>query len=112
MENSSEQKGKLYYSISEVAKMFNVNASLLRFWEKEFDLQLKKNGKGNRQYTQSDLKKIELIHHLVKEKGMTLQGAKNHMDKNPDSLGRDQEVVSVLKELRTFLVNVRKELDQ
>ena len=71
---------KLYYSIGEVSKAFKVNASLIRFWEKEFtDLNPKKNSKGTRRYSSVDIEKLQIIHHLVKEKGMTLQGAKKHL---------------------------------
>jgi DNA-binding transcriptional MerR regulator len=69
---------KLYYSIGEVADMFEVNASLIRFWEKEFpQLQPRKNNRGNRVYSKKDLELFKKIHHLVKEKGFTLEGAKN-----------------------------------
>ena len=69
---------KLYYSIGEVATMFNVNTSLIRFWEKEFpQLQPRKNSRGNRVYSKKDLELFKKIHHLVKEKGFTLEGAKN-----------------------------------
>ena len=79
------QLTKLYYSIGEVADMFNVNASLIRFWEKEFSgIQLKKNKKGNRIFTPKDIIKIDTIYSLVKEKGYTLEGAKKALkDFNP-----------------------------
>ena len=71
---------KRYYSIGEIAQAFNVNTSLIRFWEKEFDiLKPKKNAKGNRLFTPEDLKNLKLIYHLVKEKGYTLDGAKQHL---------------------------------
>ncbi len=74
---------KLYYSIGEVAVAFSVNTSLIRFWEKEFDvLQPKKNAKGNRKFTPKDIKNLELIYHLVKERGFTLEGAKTHLKEN------------------------------
>lgn len=73
---------KLYYSIGEVSKMFNVNTSLIRFWEKEFDIiKPKKNKKGNRFFTKQDINNIQLIYHLVKDKGMTLSGAKRSCGK-------------------------------
>ena len=73
---------KLYYSIGEIAKYFDVNASLVRFWEKEFEiLKPKKNKKGNRLFTQEDLKNLKVIYHLVKVKGYTLQGAKERLKK-------------------------------
>lgn len=71
---------KLYYSIGEVAKIFDVNASLLRFWEKEFDIiRPKKNKKGDRLFTQEDISNFRTIFHLVKERGYTLQGAKEKL---------------------------------
>ena len=71
---------KLYYGIGEVARAFNVNTSLIRFWEKEFDvIQPKKNAKGNRKFTPQDIKNLEFIYHLVKERGFTLEGAKTHL---------------------------------
>ena len=74
---------KLYYSIGEVAEAFKVNTSLIRFWEKEFDvLQPKKNAKGNRKFTPKDIKNLELIYHLVKQRGSTLEGAKTHLKEN------------------------------
>lgn len=70
---------KIFYSISEVSEMLQVNPSLLRFWEKEFDtLKPRKNKKGNRLFTKEDIEQIKLIHHLVKEKGMTIQGARKN----------------------------------
>ena len=71
---------KRYYSIGEVAKAFGVNTSLLRFWEKEFDqIKPKKKQSGIRKYTQEDVKSIQLIYHLVKEKGLTIEGAKKQL---------------------------------
>jgi len=71
---------KRYYSIGEIAKAFHVNTSLIRFWEKEFDiLKPKKNAKGNRMFTPEDLKNLKTIYHLVKEKGFTLEGAKDFL---------------------------------
>ena len=80
MAYNPEKELKLYYSISEVAKMFDVNESLLRFWEKEFPIiKPKKNAKGTRQYRKEDIENIRLIYHLVKEKGMTLLGARQKL---------------------------------
>jgi DNA-binding transcriptional MerR regulator len=74
---------KRYYSIGELAKAFQVNTSLLRFWEGEFDiLKPKKNAKGNRMFTPEDLKNLQIIYHLVKERGFTLEGAKLHLKEN------------------------------
>ena len=74
---------KLFYTIGETAKMFNVNVSLIRFWEKEFSvLKPKKNKKGNRLFTPKDIKNIEIIHHLLKERGFTITGAKKKLNEN------------------------------
>ncbi len=76
----TEESLKLYYTIGEVADMFGVNTSLIRFWEKEFDvIKPHKNKKGNRQFTKTDIDNFHLIFHLVKEKGMTLKGIKEEL---------------------------------
>ncbi len=102
---------KLYYSIGEVAKIFHVNASLIRFWESEFDiLQPKKNRKGNRLFTQEDINHLKIIHHLVKEKGYTLQGAKEEMKKRPNDLRDNQKVIDSLNNLKNFLLEIKDQL--
>ena len=81
----TEESLKLYYSIGEVAEMFGVNTSLIRFWEKEFDvINPHKNKKGNRQFTKADVDNFHLIYHLVKEKGMTLKGAQQQPKNRKD----------------------------
>ena len=77
------QLDKPYYSITETAKMFNVNASLLRYWEKEFS-QIKpyKNKKGDRYFTQKDIEVIQTIYNLTKVQGYTLQGAKDELKRS------------------------------
>ena len=81
----AEESLKLYYSIGEVADMFGVNTSLIRFWEKEFDvIKPHKNKKGNRQFTKADVDNFHLIYHLVKEKGMTLKGAQQQLKNRKD----------------------------
>ena len=103
---------KLYYSISEVARMFNVNESLLRYWEKEFPIISPKKAGGNiRQYRKEDIENIRLVYHLVKEKGMTLQGAKQRLKVNKEKTAQMAEVVTRLKEIREELVKLRKSLD-
>ena len=98
---------KIYYSISEVAAMFDVNASLIRFWEKEFDiLQPTKNKKGNRLFTQEDVENIYLIYHLVKERGFTLEGARNQLSQNYDEVQRRAQVSQSLSSIRGFLVEI------
>ena len=102
---------KVYYSIGEVAKAFDVNVSLIRFWEREFDiLQPKKNRKGNRMFTQSDFDNLRIIYHLVKERGFTLDGAKNKLKENKEDTVNTVEIVSRLKEIRSFLVDLSEEL--
>lgn len=102
---------KLYYSIGEVAEMFNVNTSLIRFWEKEFDIiKPHKNKKGNRLFTPADVENFHLIYHLVKEKGMTLKGAQKKLEENRDDTINNFEVISKLKEMRTMLIEIKENL--
>jgi DNA-binding transcriptional MerR regulator len=104
---------KLYYSIKEVAGMLNVNESLLRFWEKEFpQIAPKKAGRGIRQYRKDDVETIKLIYHLVKEKGMTLAGARQRLMHNKEATTRNFEVINRLKEIKEELLSIRKELDR
>lgn len=103
---------KLYHSIGEVAKMFDVNESLLRYWEKEFPIISPKKAGGNiRQYRKEDIENIRLVYHLVKEKGMTLQGAKQKLKMNKETTIRTTEIIDRLKLIREELVSMRKELD-
>ncbi len=102
---------KLYYSIGEVAKMFDVNPSLIRFWEKEFDIiKPKKNKKGNRFFTKEDIDNFHLIYHLVKEKGMTLKGAQLKMKENKSGTTNNFEVVKSLKEIKELLLEIKDNL--
>lgn len=104
---------KLYYTISEVADIFGVNASLIRFWEKEFDiLKPHKNKKGNRLFTKSDIDNIRIIYHLVKEKGYTLQGAKEKLKAGHTVTVATAETVNALNRLKTFLLSLKAELDE
>ena len=103
---------KMYYSISEVARMFDVNESLLRYWEKEFPIISPKKAGGNiRQYRKEDIENVRLVYHLVKEKGMTLQGAKMRLKQNKGKAVQTTEVVNRLKEIREELARLRKSLD-
>lgn len=103
---------KLYYSISEVAQMFDVNESLLRFWEKEFpQLSPKKGSRGVRQYRKEDIETVKLIYHLVKERGMTLLGARQRMKDNKENTLRNFEIVERLKAVREELLSMKKALD-
>jgi DNA-binding transcriptional MerR regulator len=102
---------KLYYSIGEVANMFDVNTSLIRFWEKEFDIiKPHKNKKGNRFFTKQDINNIQLIHHLVKEKGMTLNGAKKKLKENRDDTAKNFEVIKSLNEIKNLLLQIKDNL--
>lgn len=102
---------KRYYSIGELAKAFNVNASLLRFWDKEFDiLKPRKNAKGNRMFTPEDVKNIQLIFHLVKERGFTLEGAKIHLKEGQKKTLDKFEIISKLEGIKAQLLNIKGEL--
>lgn len=107
-----ETPEKLFYSISEVAEMFKVNASLIRFWEKEFDfLKPRKTAKGNRTYTKKDIENIKLVYHLVKEKGFTLQGAKEKLKQKPaQEINKNLEAIESLNKLKSFLVELKNQL--
>ena len=102
---------RLFYKIGEVADMFSVNVSLIRFWEKEFDiLKPKKNKKGNRLFTKKDVDNMNIIFHLVKERGFTLEGAKQKLKENKEDTIDNIEIVNHLKDIRGFLVRLREEL--
>lgn len=102
---------KIFYSIGEVAEMFNVNTSLIRFWEKEFDIiKPKKNKKGNRLFTKEDLDNFHIIYHLVKEKGMTLKGAQKKMKENREDTENNFEVIQSLTSIKELLLEIRDEL--
>jgi DNA-binding transcriptional MerR regulator len=102
---------KLYYSIGEVAEMFKVNASLIRFWEKEFEvIKPKKNKKGNRFFTIQDIDNIRLIYHLVKEKGLTLNGAKKKLKDNREDTNNNYEVVKTLTQIKTMLLEIKESM--
>ncbi len=97
--------------MGEVSEMFDVNPSLIRFWEQKFDiLKPDKNKKGNRLFTPTDVENLKLIYHLVKEEGMTLAGAQKRIKQNPEGLKRDMEIVDRLQRLKTLLLEVRQEL--
>jgi len=102
---------KIYYSIGEVAAMFNVNKSLIRFWEKEFIIiKPKKNKKGNRYFTEKDINNFKIIFHLVKERGYTLDGAKKKLRENKEGTIKNVEIVNQLKDVRAQLVAIREVL--
>ncbi len=100
---------KLYYSISEVADMFSVNNSLIRFWEKEFDIiRPKKNKKGNRMFTKEDIENFRVIYHLVKERGFTLQGAQQKLKENKSDTVNKVEVIHRLGKVKEFLLDLKE----
>jgi len=102
---------KLYFSIGEVSEMFNVAPSLIRFWESEFEIiKPKKNRKGNRQFTKEDIDNVRTIYHLVKEKGFTLQGAKEMLRNDSQSVKDKMEMMDSLKRVRSFMVELRERL--
>lgn len=109
---NTDKNLKLYYSIGEVAEMFGVNESLLRFWEREFpQLNPKKAGRGIRQYRKEDIETLKLIYYLVKERGMTLPGARQRMKDRRESTLRNFETVERLKAIREELIGMRDALD-
>ncbi len=102
---------KRYYGIGEVARAFNVNTSLIRFWEKEFDvLQPKKNAKGNRKFTPKDIKNLQLIYHLVKERGFTLEGAKTHLKEERHKTLSNFEIIQKLETVKAELLKIKEQL--
>ena len=104
---------KLLYSMGEVTEMFDVNASLIRYWESKFDcIKPHKNKKGNRMFTPSDVENLKLIYHLVKEKGMTLEGANMAMKRRGKSVKRDVSILERLQNIRAMLLDVRDSLGE
>lgn len=102
---------KLYYSIGEVAAAFEVNTSLIRFWDKEFDiLKPKKNAKGNRMFTPEDIKNLQLIYHLVKERGFTLDGAKTYLKENQQKALDKFEIITKLETIKKELLEIKNSL--
>ncbi len=102
---------KMYYTMGEVSKLFDVNQSLIRFYEKEFDLlQPKKNKKGNRYFTPEDVENLKIIFHLIRDKGYTLNGAKEHLKNNMTDSKDSHRVIQSLENLKKFLLEVRDQL--
>jgi DNA-binding transcriptional MerR regulator len=99
---------KLYYAIGEVAEMLNVPVSTVRFWENEFDiLKPMKNKKGNRLFTQADVKNLKIIHHLLKEEGMTLDGARKKLSGKWDETDNKYEINESLQKIKSILLEIR-----
>ena len=102
---------KLFYSIGEVANLINVNVSVIRFWDKEFEvLKPKKNKKGNRLFTKSDLENVKLIHYLLKIKGYTVKGAKKAIKSNKNHIKENLILKDKLNEIRDFLTSIKQSL--
>ena len=102
---------KKYFTIGEVAEQLDVATSLIRFWESEFDIiKPKKNRKGNRQFTREDIENVKLIYHLVKERGYTLQGAKDLLKSNVSSVKDNMAMIDSLKKVRKFLIELKNQL--
>ena len=102
---------KVYYTITEVAAMFGVNASLLRFWEKEFMTfigQVKKNKKGDRYYNVQDIEKLKVLYHLIKERKMTLEGAREILKDNKKKVKDDVDLIDNLLQIKSFLQDLKK----
>jgi len=111
LNDQTENIEKLFYSIGEVATRYDVNTSLIRFWEKEFDIiKPQKNKKGNRLFTNEDLRNFDLIYHLVKERGFTLQGAKQKLKHQPEDTLENVEMVRKLQKVKSFLVELKSKL--
>lgn len=104
---------KRYYTIGEVADMFKVSKSLIRFWENEFDfLRPHKNSKGDRRFTPKNIRQFELIHELVKERGFTLDGAKLEIKRQQKFQKKKAQVINGLTEVKAFLEQLRDRVDQ
>ncbi len=102
---------KIFYSIGEVAEMFGVNASNIRFWENNFDiLKPQKNAKGNRMFTKEDIENMKIIYHLLRERGMTIRGAQMKLKDNKEDTINNIEVVNRLKEIRQMLTDIKDEM--
>ena len=108
---SNKEITKLYYSISEIAEMFNVSKSLIRFWESEFDLlRPHKNSKGDRRFTAQNIEQFRTIYHLVKERGFTLEGAKRELKQSKDRIAKKRKALESLTKLRNFLEDLKNEV--
>lgn len=113
MGETDRKTKKIYYSMGEVSEMFDVNPSLIRFWEQKFSiLKPEKNKKGNRLFTQQDVDNLKLIYHLVKENGMTLAGAQKRLKENREGLERNLEIIERLQAVKSLLLEVRQELKE
>lgn len=111
MDRKTSELTKLYYSIGEVAEMFDVSKSLIRYWESEFSiLKPHKNSKGDRRFTKQNIEQLETIYHLVKEKGFTLDGAKKEIRTNKAKMARRQKMLKSLHKVKAGLLELRDQL--
>lgn len=109
---TSENNQKLYYTIGEVSEMFDVNQSLLRYWESEFKtINPKRSPRGTRYYSQKDIEEIKLVHYLLRERKLKIEGAKQVLKNKRESTVRTQQVVEKLKSLRAELIDIIEELE-
>jgi len=109
----SFKQEKISYSIQEVAKQFDVNTSLLRYWEKEFNtIRPKKTEKGTRIYSKEDIESIRLVYHLVKERGLTLAGAKQKLKDNKENVVQTEEITQRLKSIRSEIIALKEEIEE
>lgn len=116
MPYKEKETTKLFYSIGEVAEMFEVNASLIRFWEKEFTslLNFSKDTRGNRQFTEQDISKLRILHDLIKNQGFTLEGAKKHLkEKDNRKEAHDKEALyKSLEKIKAELLALKRKVSQ
>ena len=104
---------KIYYSIGEVADMFEVNVSHIRYWENQFEaLKPFKNKKGNRLFTKEDIETIRIIHHFVKERGLTIDGARKKLKENKEDALHNYEIVKRLQDIKQELIEIRDALEE
>jgi DNA-binding transcriptional MerR regulator len=102
---------KQYYSMGEVSDMFRINLSLLRFWEKEFDIiKPKKNKKGDRFFRPVDIKNLQIIHHLIRHRKFTMEGAKDYLKKNSQVADKQFEMIQSLEKIKSFLLELKASL--
>ena len=105
---------KVYFKIGEIARKFNVSTSLIRYWEQQFDfIKPRKNAKGRRYYTRKDLDRITIVYHLIKERGMTIQGTREYFEKyHSDKAGEKVELIATLKKTKEFLQDIKSMLEE
>ena len=112
MLDEEKQPEKVYYSIGEVAAMFDLNVSNVRYWENEFDILMpKKNAKGDRFFTKKDIGNIRIIKELIKERGYTIEGAKIKLRENRDELQERMKIINSLENVKSFLNQMKFQLD-